>query len=344
MTLADDAAVTATITASDAGASAWLALADQCAGCIDPRAATELRENVRVHGTSSPGALDALARIILGLECDARDAEAVSARRVFEAWLGDAERALGEHFGAHARELAQLLGSHNLHREAVRVLLRATHEADPEGWRTACALGEALCAAGEGEQALDVLRRLSEASAGAAHALSVRATFARIAMRLGSYDDAIALYRELARDEHAPEARREAALQAAIAARSSGDEPAARAELAGLSAELEENGTLATPFGARVVDELLALLLIAEDEEAIAVQERLVSAVSAACGPTHVATLQERANLSVVLRAVGHEGKADALAAELRSLRPEGLSFDRSRPHLGPLLPADHAA
>lgn len=338
MTLAD-ADVTAAIIASDPGAAAWLALADQCVGCIDPRAAKDLRDAVRSHGTSSPAALDALARIILGLECDARDAETASARRAFELWLGAAERELGPGFGAHARMLAELLSSHNLHKEAVRVLLRATHESDPEGWRTACALGEELCAAGETAQALEVMRRITEASLPEPHALAVRASFARVAMRMGAYDDAIALYRELARDETTEGARREAALDAALAARSSGDEPAARAELTALLGAIAEDGGLATVFGTRVVDSLLELLLVAEDEAAIAVQQGLVTAVAAACGPTSAAAAQERANLSVVLRAVGHEEEAEAIARELTA--PGGPSFERSRPHLLPFVRHD---
>ncbi len=330
--------VTATIIAGDADAAAWLTLADECVGCIDPRAAIDLRESVRASGPSSPGALDALCRIILGLECDAHDKEAASARRAFDTWFGDAERALGAGIGAHARTLAELLREHNLHKDAVAVLTRATRHADDEAWRTACALGEALCAAGEGEQAMVVLRGLRASSMGTAHALFVCSTFARVATQLGQYDDAIALYRELSRDEGTSEARREALLRVAIAARSSGDEPGARAELSALLEGLRRDGVLATAFGAQVTDELLALLLLAQDEDAIAVQESLVAAVTAACGAAHVATLQERANLSVVLEMVGHEGEAKALVAELTNLRPEGLSFERSRPHLAPLV------
>ncbi len=336
-----DPAVTATIIAGDADAAAWLTLADECVGCIDSRAASDLRESVRASGPSSPGALDALCRIILGLECDAHDKEAASARRAFDTWLGDAERELGAGVGAHARALAELLREHNLHKDAVAVLTRATRatqHADLESWRTRCALGEALCAAGEGEQAMAVLRVLRAESEGAAHALFVSRSFARVALRLGKYDDAIALYRELSRDEGTPEARREALLQVAIASRSSGDEPTARADLSTLLEALQRDGVLATAFGARVTDELLALFLVAEDLDAIAVQERLVAAVTAACGSSHAATLQERANLSVVLRAVGHEREAEALAAELTNLQPEGLSFERSRPHLSPLV------
>ncbi len=334
----DSTLVTAKITGGDAGAAAWLALADEGAGCIDPSAAAELRESVRASGASSSGAVDALCRIILGLECDARDVEAAAARRARDTWLVDAERELGTGFGDYARTLAVLLGGHGLHMDAVRVLQRATHVVEPEAWRTSCALGDALCAAGESDEAMAILRQLLVASAGAEHALFVQNTFARVASRLGFYQDAIALYHELAKHESTPKARRDAALSAALAARSSGDEPTARSELSALIAELTGDARLATAFGAHVVDELLALLLVAGDEAAIAVQERLVAAVSASLGPAHVATLQERANLSVVLRAVGRVAEADVLAAELRTLRPEGLSFDRWRPHLAPLV------
>ena len=333
-----DPAITAKIIADDRDAAAWLALADERAGCIDPRAADDLRESVRLGGTASPGALDALCRIILGLECDAHDSEVASARRTFDRWFGDAERELGAGFGAHARALAELLRGHGLHVDAVRVLTRATQVPDREGWMTGCALGASLCEAGDGDRAMTVLRGLSASSTGTAQALDVRTAFASVAMRLGQYDEAIALYRELSVDEARPEAQNQALLQLAIAARCSGDEPAARAELSALLEALGKDDMLATPFGARVTDELLTLLILAEDENAIAVQEALVTAVTQRCGAAHEATLQERANLSVVLRAVGREGEAEALAAELTGVRPEGLSFDRLLRHCGPLV------
>jgi len=284
--------------------------------------------------------MDAIARIILGLECDARNEEAASAHRAFDKGLADAENELGAGFAAHARALAELLGSHNLHRDAVGVLLRATKSADPEPWRTACVLGHALCSAGDAEQAVAVMRKTLAESEGTAHAHVVRAAFAQVAMRLGLYDDAIALYRVLARDEHSLEARREAALQCAIATRNSGDEPATRAELAALLESLKQAGHLATAFGARVSDELINLYLVAEDDAAIPIQEALVLAVEKAHGATSRVALQERANLSVALRAVGRQSEADALVAELGELTKtqEGLSFDRQRPHLIPLI------
>jgi tetratricopeptide (TPR) repeat protein len=335
-----DPETSAKIVAFDADAKEWLALADEATGCVDPRAAPELREAVRVHGVTSPGALQALCRIILGLECDARVREAAAARRAFDAWFSRAEHEQGDGFGQYARTLAAMLTSHGLHKDAVTVLERAQSRAGADAWLTASDLGESLCSLGETERSVQVLRALNASPLPLPALFEVRATLASVLARVGLYDEAVAIYRDLAAREPSSSLAHKRTIQAAVAARCSGDELTARQLLFELLARLKAERAVCSFAGVTCVDQLLGLLLLAEDERAIDVQRALVDAVAETHGPEHPAALQERKNLAVVLLGVGHQDEAKALTSELATLLrvPDLLpdSLDRSRPHVLP--------
>jgi hypothetical protein len=64
---------------------------------------------------------------------------------------------------------------------------------------------------------------------------------------------------------------------------------------------LEDSGSLATDEGVRVVEELVTILLSAEDEDAVTVQRRLRDATVRAFGDEDPRTLTQERNLGVVV-------------------------------------------
>jgi tetratricopeptide (TPR) repeat protein len=204
---------------------------------------------------------------------------------------------LGPNAWTELVSLGKLLGDFDRRAEAARALERAVALAKAQGHDTRSLerdLGVALVHAGEHDRALEVLARLRDS-------LDVQTLIAATLAEMGRYDDARVAYDELAALLPAGPNKTLALLGAAISAHRGGSEPEARAMLFSLVQALEDSNSLATNEGVRVVEELVTILLSAEDEDAVTVQRRLRDATARAFGDEDPRTLIQDRNLGVVV-------------------------------------------
>jgi tetratricopeptide (TPR) repeat protein len=279
-------------------------------------------EKVVANGVLSAPSLAALCRTILSLMCAGRVAASDAARRSYDAWVESAATELGDRACSELTALGKLLGHFDRRTDAARAFERAVALAKASGADTRALereLGIALVKATEHERAFEVLGSLRDsldAGPGGSRsdgARDVRLLIADALSEIGRYDDARAAYDELA--TLLPEGRERtlALLGAAMSTHRGGSEPEGRALLFSLLEATDRSGALATEEGVRVAEELLGMLVAAEDDAAVTVQKTLRDATARAFGEDDARTLLEDHNVGCVLSDLRAFEEAEAI-------------------------------
>jgi tetratricopeptide (TPR) repeat protein len=273
------------------------------------REVAEFCELVVATGMLSAPSLAALCRTVLSLMCAGRVSASDAAKRTYDAWVDAIASEHGANAWSELALLGKMLGEFDRRAEAARVLERAVTLAKAQGRDTQTLerdWGLALVQAGEHDRALEVLARLRES-------FDVRRLIADTLFEMGRYDDARAAFEELATALPDGANKTLALLGAATSAQRGGSEPEARGMLSSLVDALDRTSSLATNEGVRVAEELVSLLLSAEDEGAATIQRTFYEATARALGADDPRTWLEEHNLGVVLRDLRELDAAEAI-------------------------------